>query len=71
MSFIPNVDLMCSMPKYENVEKPEKTLRFCVKAGHLSILEFAQLVFRIECPIFVARQLMRYRNASYGEESWA
>lgn len=47
----------------------EKTLRFCVKSGHLSILEFAQLIFRIECPIFVARQLMRYRNASYIERS--
>lgn len=46
-----------------------KTLQFCVKAGHLTILEFAQLVFRIECPIFVARQLMRYRNASYIERS--
>lgn len=51
------------------IEQAEKTLRFCVKAGHLSVLEFAQLVFRIECPIFVARQLMRYRNASYIERS--
>ena len=50
-------------------EKAWKSLRFCVKAGHLTILEFAQLVFRIECPIFVARQLMRYRNASYIERS--
>lgn len=105
MSFISNVDLMYSMPEYENdlgyvaqvsrnkgfaqycgeepyayntmgggnatenVEKSEKTLRFCVKSGHLSVLEFAQIVFRIECPIFVARQLMRYRNASYIERS--
>lgn len=46
-----------------------KTLRFCVKAGHLTILEFAQLVFRLEVPIFIARQLMRYRNASYIERS--
>lgn len=50
-------------------EGEEKTLRFCIKAGHLSILEFAQIVFKIECPIFVARQLMRYRNASYIERS--
>jgi thymidylate synthase (FAD) len=53
----------------ENVDASVKTLRFCVKAGHYSVLEFAQLVFRIECPIFVARQLMRYRNASYIERS--
>lgn len=50
-------------------EGERKTLRFCVKARHLSVLEFAQLVFKIECPIFVARQLMRYRNASYIERS--
>ncbi|MBQ9372182.1 MAG: FAD-dependent thymidylate synthase [Thermoguttaceae bacterium] len=53
----------------DTTELTAKTLRFCVKAGHLSVLEFAQLVFRIECPIFVARQLMRYRNASYIERS--
>lgn len=53
----------------EENEAAVKTLRFCVKAGHLSVLEFAQLVFRIECPIFVARQLMRYRAASYIERS--
>lgn len=53
----------------ENLDASVKTLRFCMKSGHLSILEFAQLVFRIECPIFVARQLMRYRNASYIERS--
>ena len=50
-------------------EGERRTLRFCVKAKHWSILEFAQFVFKIECPIFVARQLMRYRNASYIERS--
>ena len=50
-------------------ESAFKALRFCVKAGHYSVLEFAQVVFRIEVPIFVARQLMRYRNASYIERS--
>lgn len=54
---------------YADKEAAEKTLRFCVKSGHLSVLEFAQVIFRIECPIFVARQLMRYRNASYIERS--
>lgn len=46
-----------------------KTLRFCLQAGHMSVFEFAQIVFRVECPIFVARQLMRYRAASYMERS--
>lgn len=50
-------------------EGERKTLRFCVKSGHLSVLEFAQFVFKVRCPIFVARQLMRYRNASYIERS--
>ena len=53
----------------DEIKQAEKTLRFIVKAGHYSVLEFAQLVFRIECPIFVARQLMRYRAASYIERS--
>ena len=53
----------------ENLDASVKTLRFCMKAGHYSVLEFAQLVFRLEVPIFVARQLMRYRNASYIERS--
>ena len=65
----------CAVPEVaygattDEIEQAEKTLRFCVKAGHLSVLEFAQLVFRLEVPIFVARQLMRYRNASYIERS--
>lgn len=50
-------------------ENALKTLRFCVNARHLSVLEFAQIVFKIQCPIFVARQLMRYRTASYLERS--
>lgn len=50
-------------------ENALKTLRFCVNARHLSVLEFAQVVFKIQCPIFVARQLMRYRTASYLERS--
>lgn len=46
-----------------------KTVETCFKCGHLSIFEFASLTFWIHCPIYVARQLMRYRNASYIERS--
>ncbi len=50
-------------------EKNLKTVETCFKCGHLSIFEFASLTFWIHCPIYVARQLMRYRNASYIERS--
>lgn len=40
-----------------------------IKWGHYSPFEFAGMVFIIHCPIFVARQLMRYRTASYLERS--
>lgn len=66
---IDNLDDLDNNQLKEREESAWKSLRFCIKAGHLSIFEFAQLVFRIECPIFVARQLMRYRNASYIERS--
>ena len=46
-----------------------KTVETCFKCGHLSIFEFASLTFWIHCPIYVARQLMRYRAASYIERS--
>jgi thymidylate synthase (FAD) len=37
--------------------------------GHFSPFEFASMTFFIECPVFVARQLMRHRTASYMEAS--
>lgn len=40
-----------------------------VQWGHLSPLEFAGVTYLIQCPIFVARQIMRHRTASYLEKS--
>lgn len=37
--------------------------------GHLSPLEFASLTYFVECPIFVARQIMRHRTGKYMERS--
>jgi thymidylate synthase (FAD) len=37
--------------------------------GHLSPLEFASLTYLVECPIYVARQLMRHRTGKYMERS--
>lgn len=49
--------------------KNELLLQSIYKRKHLSVFEFAGATFQIECPIYVARQLMRYRNASYIERS--
>lgn len=42
---------------------------FLMKNRHGSPFEKGVFEFRIECPIFVARELMRHRVASYNEES--
>lgn len=36
---------------------------------HLSPFEFADVTFRVKCPIFVARQLLRHRTGKYMERS--
>ena len=36
---------------------------------HLSVLEFSNILYQIECPIYIARQLMRYRCSSFLERS--
>lgn len=44
---------------------PEKLLQ----QRHFSPFEFMSFLFYIETPIFVARQIMRHRNATYMEKS--
>ena len=41
----------------------------CLKQGHMSVFEFAHLLFEVQCPIYVARQLMRHRNGAFLERS--
>lgn len=41
----------------------------CLKMKHMSVFEFPSVLFRITCPIFVARQLMRHRNGTFLEKS--
>ena len=41
----------------------------CFKRRHMSVLEFADLLYDVQCPIFVARQLMRHRNGTFMEKS--
>lgn len=41
--------------------KDEKLLKFLVDHGHISPFRHPQLQFRIECPIFVERQLFKHQ----------
>lgn len=44
-------------------------INFLMKNRHGSPFEHVVFTFAIECPIFVAREFMRHRMASYNEES--
>lgn len=57
-------------------DKEEKTLKddknlifYLMKNGHTSPFEHIEFEFRIKTPIFIARQWMRHRMASYNEIS--
>ena len=49
--------------------KDLELLRRIIRYKHLSVLEFSNILYQIECPIYIARQLMRYRCSSYLERS--
>ena len=49
--------------------KDLELLRKIIRYKHLSVLEFSNILYQIECPIYIARQLMRYRCSSYLERS--
>ena len=53
----------------EQRTKDLKLLHKIVLHKHLSVLEFSNILYQIECPIYIARQLMRYRCSSYLERS--
>ena len=56
-------------PTKKDDKKDEILLKSLFKMKHFSVFEFSGATFQIECPIYVARQLMRYRAASYIERS--
>ena len=65
-------DLTVFKPSFFSDEQHEKDLellRKIVLYKHLSVLEFSNILYQIECPIYIARQLMRYRCSSYLERS--
>lgn len=50
-------------------KKIEGLIRYLVRESHTSPLEHSQVTFRIEAPIFVAREAMRHRTFSFNERS--
>lgn len=52
-----------------SVPGDEKLLTYLWENGHTSPFEMCELVFEIEAPIFVARQVFRHRTFSYNEFS--
>lgn len=53
----------------EQHAKDLKLLHKIISYKHLSVLEFSNILYQIECPIYIARQLMRYRCSSFLERS--
>ena len=53
----------------EQSRKDLELLRKIILHKHLSVLEFSNILYQIECPIYIARQLMRYRCSSFLERS--
>lgn len=53
----------------KKVSSTKQLIRYLIRHKHSGPLEFGELVFRIRCPIFVARQWFRHRMASYNEVS--
>ncbi|HBA60585.1 MAG TPA: FAD-dependent thymidylate synthase [Elusimicrobia bacterium] len=53
----------------KGAERDRKLIEYLLANGHLSPFEHTVFQFHIKCPIFVARQWMRHRIASYNEVS--
>jgi len=53
----------------KGAEQDKKLIEYLLANGHLSPFEHSVFQFHIKCPIFVARQWMRHRIASYNEIS--
>ena len=50
-------------------ERDEKLLSFLIRSGHTSVHEHSVLTFRITCPLYISKQIMRHRTFSYNEIS--
>lgn len=61
--------IMISEIDHEQRKKDLELLYKVISYKHLSVLEFSNILYQIECPIYIARQLMRYRCSSFLERS--
>lgn len=50
-------------------DKDIKLIKYMAKHNHVSVFEHCGVTFRLEIPIFIARQLMRHRSHSFNEIS--
>jgi len=53
----------------KSVSEDTALIRYLMRHWHTTPFEMVEFKFRIKCPIFVARQLMRHRTASINEYS--
>ncbi|MHA1776217.1 MAG: FAD-dependent thymidylate synthase [Promethearchaeota archaeon] len=53
----------------KKVSSTKQLMRYLLRHNHSGPFEFGVCVFRIRCPLFVARQWFRHRTASYNEVS--
>jgi thymidylate synthase (FAD) len=51
------------------VSTTRQLIRYLMRHRHMGPFEFGAAVFRIRCPLFVARQWFRHRTGSYNEAS--
>ena len=66
-----NLIVQAARTSYKWVKKSsdESLIDYLVRNEHSSPLEFAEFVFHVKVPIFVARQMFRHRTASISEVS--
>ncbi|MGE4526129.1 MAG: FAD-dependent thymidylate synthase [Sphaerochaeta sp.] len=60
---------ICKIAGLSHGSRKGPTIGNLLAWGHLSPFEFASITYKIQCPIFVARQLMRHRTGHYLEKS--
>ena len=53
----------------KTVAQDMKLVDYLIREGHTSPLESITFTFRIKCPIYIARQIMRHRTFSFNEYS--
>lgn len=58
-----------SFDKKSGIESEERILKNCIKSGHTSVLEHADISFDFICDRGLSHELVRHRLASYTQES--